>query len=403
MLHSQTVSINTIRADATCVMRGNLGLCLLAGGLLFIKITPMLRILPRIDMAPLRSPLVWLLTVLTIAAAFAGRFGTARMTALYLWIFIGCVGVIVIGSIALVVIWARVAQPEWPDESAVVDFARDRVGLLLGIVALILILIVTMLALFYWLFMSPARAAVRLLAARLPLDGTPLQTVLSSTVLRRHARPAPASQKTPFAAIAYMAVAVTLGIVAAVVTGWLLGSDSLLRKAMSDVLVIAAIMCVATLWRRGRKHAAVDDYGALSGDPRRRVLYLRSFQDDPDVVDQDWDLLTRFRFSRGGSPWRGPLARLGARMTAGMMSATGGRLEETTAKVVAPIGPLVAVGKPDEALPQLGAARAYLPRHNWQTTIIQWMDTAELIVLVAGPTSVGSVGVRHQHSPRSLD
>lgn len=65
---------------------------------------------------------------------------------------------------------------------------------------------------------------------------------------------------------------------------------------------------------------------------------------------------------------------------------SGGRLEENLKAVVAPIGPFVAIGAPGEPLPQLGAARAYFTNDTWQSEVIEWMNVAQLIVVVAGPT-----------------
>ena len=53
------------------------------------------------------------------------------------------------------------------------------------------------------------------------------------------------------------------------------------------------------------------------------------------------------------------IARLIASMPTGLNSMSGGRLEERLDAVVAPIGPFITVGAPDEPLPQLGAARVY--------------------------------------------
>ena len=64
----------------------------------------------------------------------------------------------------------------------------------------------------------------------------------------------------------------------------------------------------------------------------------------------------------------------------------GGRLEENLAKIVAPIGPFVAIGAPNDPLPQLGAARAYFTNDAWQSAVIELVDRAQLIVTVAGPT-----------------
>jgi hypothetical protein len=54
------------------------------------------------------------------------------------------------------------------------------------------------------------------------------------------------------------------------------------------------------------------------------------------------------------------IARLIASMPTGLNSMSGGRLEERLDAVVAPIGPFITVGAPDEPLPKLGAARVYL-------------------------------------------
>lgn len=64
----------------------------------------------------------------------------------------------------------------------------------------------------------------------------------------------------------------------------------------------------------------------------------------------------------------------------------GGRLRENLAVAVAPIGPFIAIGTPDEPLPQLGAACAYFTTETWQSAVTEWVDAAQLIIIVAGPT-----------------
>jgi len=80
------------------------------------------------------------------------------------------------------------------------------------------------------------------------------------------------------------------------------------------------------------------------------------------------------------------IARLIASMPTGFNSMSGGRLEERLDAVVAPIGPFITVGAPDEPLPQLGAARVYLATDSWQSKVIDLMDRAQLIVMAAGAT-----------------
>src|SRR6185295_1561727 len=46
----------------------------------------------------------------------------------------------------------------------------------------------------------------------------------------------------------------------------------------------------------------------------------------------------------------------------------------------------LAVGEPGEGLPQLGAARAYLPDDRWQEAVVNWIRQSQLIVMLCGPT-----------------
>ena len=61
--------------------------------------------------------------------------------------------------------------------------------------------------------------------------------------------------------------------------------------------------------------------------------------------------------------------------------------EEQLAQVVnQALGPFVAVGKPGEPLPELGAARLYVTDDEWQTTVADLMRRASLVILRAGET-----------------
>lgn len=358
MPQAQTVSINKMRADAVLVMRGFFVFVLVPGSYLLLLFLPMVRDLPHVDLAPLRSPLVWLLVALTVAGGFVARSGTARMTAPYLWILVIGGSLTVIGA-AFVVTAGTIALTK---------LAQDSVGVLLS-AALILIV----------MLLSPITAAVRLLATRLPSDGAPLPTVLASPRPQRNAGDvaAPPKKRSP-ATVAYGVAAVALGIVAAVLVLWLLATKHIEQLVLALVLEFAAIYSIKVLWRRARKLAAIDADAALLNDPRRPILYLRSFQDDPWMLSPEWDLLVRTRYGRAGRLLRpGPI---------GTLLTSGGRLEENLARFVAPIGPFVAIGAPDEPLPQLGAVRAYFTTDTWQSAVIDWVDMAELIVKVAGPT-----------------
>jgi hypothetical protein len=59
-------------------------------------------------------------------------------------------------------------------------------------------------------------------------------------------------------------------------------------------------------------------------------------------------------------------------------------LEEDLAEVVRPIGPLVALGRPHEAIPPVGAARIYESNQSWQDRVVDLLKTARLVILVPG-------------------
>ena len=254
---------------------------------------------------------------------------------------------------------------------------------------------------FYWVLLSPTMAALRLLATRVPPDGTPLPTVLASPLPergslvmpslppRKGARPPlptawpqrPSASSPPcwcFPPLAYGLFSLKRG-----------QANELVQMVLAVVVEFAAIYVVTVLWRRGRKHAAIDAHAAVLSDPRRArplsaLVPGRSAHDGdrmglsgahsgmaaPGVAD-----------SRVRSPGSSRCSRLQPRGDE-RRPARG----KTVAAVVAPIGPFVAIGAPDEPLPQLGAARAYFTKDMWQSAVIEWVDEAQLIVTVAGPT-----------------
>jgi hypothetical protein len=100
---------------------------------------------------------------------------------------------------------------------------------------------------------------------------------------------------------------------------------------------------------------------ALRADWRKPVLYLRGFDDDPQaaVIDE-----------------------LPGALSAGMLSIHS--REEHLMGALGAFGPVVAVGRPGERLPHLGAARFYLPLDDWQPGVLRLMEMSQLIVLRLG-------------------
>lgn len=59
--------------------------------------------------------------------------------------------------------------------------------------------------------------------------------------------------------------------------------------------------------------------------------------------------------------------------------------EEQLVEALREIGPVIAIGKPDERLPRLGATRIYVDEADWQQQILSWFDRAALVVIHVPP------------------
>jgi hypothetical protein len=123
---------------------------------------------------------------------------------------------------------------------------------------------------------------------------------------------------------------------------------------------------------RGKRLAAKRAEDVLAEDSRPPVLYLRSFQDE----DADKGLSGVVRSG----------AATGARPLSESVIAWGTREQEALAVLLRQVGPYVAVGKPGEPFPEVGAARMYLPDDQWQARVAQLIDEARLVVVRAGAT-----------------
>jgi uncharacterized protein len=145
------------------------------------------------------------------------------------------------------------------------------------------------------------------------------------------------------------------------------------------VLVVALVLLIVWLmiYKRGKRYKALSATEVTENDPRPPVVYLRSFQDD----------------RRAGKPLY--LFRAGnARMTFHYFAAwsemfhifDGISEEEVLADVVSRVGPMIAIGRPGENLPQLGAARVYVTNEEWQREVHAFLDKASLVVLRLGRT-----------------
>src|SRR5262249_39724807 len=99
-------------------------------------------------------------------------------------------------------------------------------------------------------------------------------------------------------------------------------------------------------------------------DKRPPVLFLRSFADDAMPLKK-MSLWTRFLLSRY-FVWDYT------------------SFEETLVRVFSPCGAVVAIGRPGEVLPPLGAAREWLSNQHWQQRVAELCRACRLIVMVVG-------------------
>ncbi|MFE9851434.1 hypothetical protein ACFYPN_21945 [Streptomyces sp. NPDC005576] len=157
------------------------------------------------------------------------------------------------------------------------------------------------------------------------------------------------------------------------VVGW--GDDLPVPWWDFDLLVPLVVVSAQTLMfgaRRlavlGRQHLA--EIIESPGELRRNsfTLYLRSFEDD----------IPRTALEETRRPAPGP----GAVMSDLSLSSL--TEEEQLAQALESVAPMVAVGRPGERLPLVGARRLYLPIDDWQDTVRDLMGRARLVMMAVG-------------------
>ena len=58
--------------------------------------------------------------------------------------------------------------------------------------------------------------------------------------------------------------------------------------------------------------------------------------------------------------------------------------EQELAFILQRVGPVVAIGKPGERLPELGAARVYVSHESWQQTVLEMLERSSLVLARVG-------------------
>jgi hypothetical protein len=125
------------------------------------------------------------------------------------------------------------------------------------------------------------------------------------------------------------------------------------------------------------------------------VLYLRSFADDArtslqprGLLAELYGILPDWTDLRLASSWLRMLHPV--RMVRLFFNAGAGFAEEDYARGMAGIGPLIAVGRPNEPLGVPGADRMYLRDAEWQAVVLDYLGRSRAVILQPS----GSDGVR---------
>jgi hypothetical protein len=140
----------------------------------------------------------------------------------------------------------------------------------------------------------------------------------------------------------------------------------LLGGAVKPMLVIVSVIAAPLIafgsrqLYKAKRLSIPDAHTVLANDKGPPVLYLRSFQDDACGLKlPSWLVLKGIQ----------------------LRSQTH---EESVADVLRSIGPVVAIGRPGEPMPELGAHRMYVADDRWQDEVKMLMNRARLVVLRLG-------------------
>jgi TM2 domain-containing membrane protein YozV len=135
--------------------------------------------------------------------------------------------------------------------------------------------------------------------------------------------------------------------------------------------MIAVIRFGVLFLRTGWKYDTLTADQARARDPRPPVIYLRSFHQDDELLPVAGGRLRRI--------WQS-IAPFVIQYTA-----VAGP-EQELAMILHRLGPVIAIGKPGERLPELGAARLYVGNDRWRSTVDDLLKEAGLVLIRAGTT-----------------
>jgi hypothetical protein len=167
--------------------------------------------------------------------------------------------------------------------------------------------------------------------------------------------------RTPVLAAFWLGFSIVAGL--SVVSGfsWRLYVAGSIRFADPSVSGGGLVFVSFREWQRRSAKSATE---LLRQDQRSPVVYLRPFRDDG--------------FPMARSTWRRELFLLQA--------LTGDTREQVLARTAREVGPFIALGRPGETLPELGASRLYVAEDDWRLVVQDLLSRAALVIVQAGDT-----------------
>ena len=136
--------------------------------------------------------------------------------------------------------------------------------------------------------------------------------------------------------------------------------------------ILLLLLGLRHLWIKSRKMLAANAYVTIANDRRPPCLYLRSFTFDGtrDPLRDPTQAFYEEFITKG--IWI-LLFDLFVRETP--------TREQQLAETLSTIGPVVAIGRPGEDLPEVGANRLYCEDNQWQTTVTELMRQSQIVLL----------------------
>ena len=149
-----------------------------------------------------------------------------------------------------------------------------------------------------------------------------------------------------------------------------------------STLAVIALM-VGSLWGRAKAATQEDALGRFLSDLRLPVLYLRPFQADsqPGFMEQAPEI------SRWGL--------ISPRFIGHVFRSHSTSEENEVVQMLDQSGPVLAIGRPGEIIPPLGAARIYVDHEHWQDFVRILTHFARIVFLRVGDTSGFIWELRH--------